>query len=130
MMPSLKYYKGTGAHESLHGQLYNTTGPNPLSKYDVEAKYFRGNPDTGIDFSSWENEASTNWSKSIEELEAEFFNYKAKNNLEGKFKDLTKAQQQEFIDLASKRFKVSKNGIRNGMSTLNKYFDTVMPKVK
>ena len=37
---------------------------------------------------------------------------------------------QEFIDLASKRFKVSKNGIRNGMSTLNKYFDTVMPKVK
>lgn len=130
MMPSLKYYKGTGAHESLHGQLYNTIGPNPLSKYDVEAKYFRGNPDTGIDFSSWENEASTNWSKSIEELEAEFFNYKAKNNLEGKFKDLTKAQQQEFIDLASKRFKVSKNGIRNGMSTLNKYFDTVMPKVK
>lgn len=130
MMPSLKYYKGTGAHESLHGQLYNTIGPNPLSKYDVEAKYFRGNPDTGIDFSSWEKEASTNWSKSIEELEAEFFNYKAKNNLEGKFKDLTKAQQQEFIDLASKRFKVSKNGIRNGMSTLNKYFDTVMPKVK
>ena len=130
MMPSLKYYKGTGAHESLHGQLYNTIGPNPLSKYDVEAKYFRGNPDTGIDFSSWENEASTNWSKSIEELEAEFFNYKAKNNLEGKFKDLTKTQQQEFIDLASKRFKVSKNGIRNGMSTLNKYFDTVMPKVK
>lgn len=130
MMPSLKYYKGTGAHESLHGQLYNTIGPNPLSKYDVEAKYFRGNPDTGIDFSSWENEASTNWSKSIEELEAEFFNYKAKNNLEGKFKDLTKVQQQEFIDLASKRFKVSKNGIRNGMSTLNKYFDTVMPKVK
>ena len=50
--------------------------------------------------------------------------------LEGKFKDLTKAQQQEFIDLASKRFKVSKNGIRNGMSILNKYFDTVMPKVK
>lgn len=130
MMPSLKYYKGTGAHESLHGQLYNTIGPTPLSKYDVEAKYFRGNPDTGIDFSSWENEASTNWSKSIEELEAEFFNYKAKNNLEGKFKDLTKVQQQEFIDLASKRFKVSKNGIRNGMSTLNKYFDTVMPKVK
>ena len=130
MMPSLKYYKGTGAHESLHGQLYNTIGPNPLSKYDVEAKYFRGNPDTGIDFSSWENEASTNWSKSIEELEAEFFNYKAKNNLEGKFKDLTKTQQQEFIDLASKRFRVSKNGIRNGMSTLNKYFDTVMPKVK
>lgn len=130
MMPSLKYYKGTGAHESLHGQLYNTIGPNPLSKYDVEAKYFRGNPDTGIDFSSWENEASTNWSKSIEELEAEFFNYKAKNNLEGKFKDLTKTQQQEFIDLASKRFNVSKNGIRNGMSTLNKYFDTVMPKVK
>lgn len=130
MMPSLKYYKGTGAHESLHGQLHNTIGSSPLSKYDVEAKYFRGNPDTGIDFSSWENEASTNWSKSIEELEAEFFNYKAKNNLEGKFKDLTKAQQQEFIDLASKRFKVSKNGIRNGMSTLNKYFDTVMPKVK
>nr|DAM49273.1 MAG TPA: Lysozyme [Crassvirales sp.] len=130
MMPSLKYYKGTGAHESLHGQLFNTIGPNPLSKYDVEAKYFRGNPDIGIDFSSWENEASTNWSKSIEELEAEFFNYKAKNNLEGKFKDLTKTQQQEFIDLASKRFKVSKNGIRNGMSTLNKYFDTVMPKVK
>ena len=130
MMPSLKYYKGTGAHESLHGQLHNTIGPNPLSKYDVEAKYFRGNPDTGIDFSSWENEASTNWSKSIEELEAEFFNYKAKNNLEGKFKDLTKTQQQEFIDLASKRFKVSKNGIRNGMSILNKYFDTVMPKVK
>lgn len=130
MMPSLKYYKGTGAHESLHGQLYNTIGPNPLSKYDVEAKYFRGNPDTGIDFSSWENEASTNWSKSIEELEAEFFNYKAKNNLEGKFKDLTKTQQQEFIDLASKRFRVSKNGIRNGMSTLNKYFDTIMPKVK
>lgn len=130
MMPSLKYYKGTGAHESLHGQLYNTIGPNPLSKYDVESKYFRGNPDTGIDFSSWENEASTNWSKSIEELEAEFFNYKAKNNLEGKFKDLTKTQQQEFIDLASKRFRVSKNGIRNGMSTLNKYFDTVMPKVK
>nr|DAG98188.1 MAG TPA: hypothetical protein [Crassvirales sp.] len=60
MMPSLKYYKGTGAHESLHGQLYNTIGPNPLSKYDVEAKYFRGNPDIGIDFSSWENEASTN----------------------------------------------------------------------
>ena len=130
MMPSLKYYKGTGAHESLHGQLHNTIGSTPLSKYDVEAKYFRGNPDTGIDFSSWENEASTNWSKSIEELEAEFFNYKAKNNLEGKFKDLTKTQQQEFIDLASKRFKVSKNGIRNGMSTLNKYFDTVMPKVK
>lgn len=130
MMPSLKYYKGTGAHESLHGQLHNTIGSTPLSKYDVEAKYFRGNPDTGIDFSSWENEASTNWSKSIEELEAEFFNYKAKNNLEGKFKDLTKVQQQEFIDLASKRFKVSKNGIRNGMSTLNKYFDTVMPKVK
>ena len=130
MMPSLKYYKGTGAHESLHGQLHNTIGSTPLSKYDVEAKYFRGNPDTGIDFSSWENEASTNWSKSIEELEAEFFNYKAKNNLEGKFKDLTKTQQQEFIDLASKRFRVSKNGIRNGMSTLNKYFDTVMPKVK
>ena len=130
MMPSLKYYKGTGAHESLHGQLHNTIGANPLSKYDIEAKYFRGNPDTGIDFSSWENEASNNWSKSIEELEAEFFNYKAKNNLEGKFKDLTKAQQQEFIDLASKRFKVSKNGIRNGMSILNKYFDTVMPKVK
>ena len=130
MMPSLKYYKGTGAHESLHGQLHNTIVSNPLSKYNVEANYFRGNPDTGIDFSSWENEASTNWSKSIEELEAEFFNYKAKNNLEGKFKDLTKAQQQEFIDLASKRFKVSKNGIRNGMSTLNKYFDTVMPKVK
>ena len=130
MMPSLKYYKGTGAHESLHGQLHNTIGANPLSKYDIEANYFRGNPDTGIDFSSWENEASTNWSKSIEELEAEFFNYKAKNNLEGKFKDLTKAQQQEFIDLASKRFKVSKNGIRNGMSILNKYFDTVMPKVK
>lgn len=130
MMPSLKYYKGTGAHESLHGQLHNTIGPNPLSKYNVEANYFRGNPDTGIDFSSWENEASTNWSKSIEELEAEFFNYKAKNNLEGKFKDLTKTQQQEFIDLASKRFKVSKNGIRNGMSILNKYFDTVMPKVK
>lgn len=130
IMPSLKYYKGTGAHESLHGQLHNTIGSNPLSKYNVEANYFRGNPDTGIDFSSWENEASTNWSKSIEELEAEFFNYKAKNNLEGKFKDLTKAQQQEFIDLASKRFKVSKNGIRNGMSTLNKYFDTVMPKVK
>lgn len=130
MMPSLKYYKGTGAHESLHGQLHNTIGSTSLSKYDVEAKYFRGNPDTGIDFSSWENEASTNWSKSIEELEAEFFNYKAKNNLEGKFKDLTKVQQQEFIDLASKRFKVSKNGIRNGMSTLNKYFDTVMPKVK
>lgn len=130
MMPSLKYYKGTGAHESLHGQLHNTIVSNPLSKYNVEANYFRGNPDTGIDFSSWENEASTNWSKSIEELEAEFFNYKAKNNLEGKFKDLTKAQQQEFIDLASKRFKVSKNGIRNGMSILNKYFDTVMPKVK
>lgn len=130
MMPSLKYYKGTGAHESLHGQLHNTIGSTPLSKYDVEAKYFRGNPDTGIDFSSWENEASTNWSKSIEELEAEFFNYKAKNNLEGKFKDLTKTQQQEFIDLASKRFRVSKNGIRNGMSTLNRYFDTVMPKVK
>ena len=130
MMPSLKYYKGNGAHESLHGQLQNTIGLNPLSKYNVEAKYFRGNPDIGIDFSSWENEASTNWSKSIEELEAEFFNYKAKNNLEGKFKDLTKAQQQEFIDLASKRFKVSKNGIRNGMSILNKYFDTVMPKVK
>lgn len=130
MMPSLKYYKGTGAHESLHGQLHNTIVSNPLSKYNVEANYFRGNPDIGIDFSSWENEASTNWSKSIEELEAEFFNYKAKNNLEGKFKDLTKAQQQEFIDLASKRFKVSKNGIRNGMSTLNKYFDTVMPKVK
>lgn len=130
MMPSLKYYKGTGAHESLHGQLHNTIVSNPLSKYNVEANYFRGNPDTGIDFSSWENEASTNWSKSIEELEAEFFNYKAKNNLEGKFKDLTKDQQQEFIDLASKRFKVSKNGIRNGMSTLNKYFDIVMPKVK
>ena len=73
MMPSLKYYKGTGAHESLHGQLHNTIGSNPLSKYDVEANYFRGNTDTGIDFSSWENEASTNWSKSIEELEAEFF---------------------------------------------------------
>ena len=130
MMPSLEYYKGTGAHESLHGQLKNTIGLKPLSKYDIEAKYFRGNTDTGIDFSSWENEASTNWSKSIEELEAEFFNYKAKNNLEGKFKDLTKVQQQEFIDLASKRFKVSKNGVRNGMSILNKYFDTVMPKVK
>lgn len=130
MMPSLEYYKGTGAHESLHGQLKNTIGLKPLSKYDIEAKYFRGNTDTGIDFSSWENEASTNWSKSIEELEAEFFNYKAKNNLEGKFKDLTKVQQQEFIDLASKRFKVSKNGVRNGMSILNKYFDIVMPKVK
>lgn len=130
MMPSLEYYKGTGAHESLHGQLKNTIGLKPLSKYDIEAKYFRGNTDIGIDFSSWENEASTNWSKSIEELEAEFFNYKAKNNLEGKFKDLTKVQQQEFIDLASKRFKVSKNGVRNGMSILNKYFDTVMPKVK
>lgn len=130
MMSSLKYYKGTGAHESLHGQLHNTIVSKPLSKYNVEANYFRGNTDTGIDFSSWENEASTNWSKSIEELEAEFFNYKAKNNLEGKFKDLTKDQQQEFIDLASKRFKVSKNGIRNGMSTLNKYFDIVMPKVK
>lgn len=34
------------------------------------------------------------------------------------------------IDLASKRFKVSKNGIRNGMSILNKYFNTVMLKVK
>lgn len=130
IMPSLEYYKGTGAHESLHGQLKNTIGLKPLSKYNIEAKYFRGNTDTGIDFSSWENEASTNWSKSIEELEAEFFNYKAKNNLEGKFKDLTKVQQQEFIDLASKRFKVSKNGVRNGMSILNKYFDIVMPKVK